>query len=80
MSVKVQSSDTRLNYDECSYEEKLKRTVGPGLYKLNEPNNDANNNGEYLPNDPSVRFQNYGHDLCSMNYYMMILVRHRFKL
>tara|TARA_B000000477_G_scaffold44094_2_gene37426 strand:- start:5205 stop:5882 length:678 start_codon:yes stop_codon:yes gene_type:complete len=67
MSVKVQSSDTRLNYDECSYEEKLKRTVGPGLYKLNEPNNDFNNNGEYLPNDPSIRFQNYGHDLCSMN-------------
>ena len=67
MSINVQSTDTRLNYDECSYEEKLKRAVGPGLYNLNVPVVDANNKGDYLPNDPSVRFQNYSRSLCSMN-------------
>tara|TARA_B110000483_G_C18155679_1_gene527307 strand:+ start:850 stop:1524 length:675 start_codon:yes stop_codon:yes gene_type:complete len=67
MSINVQPTDTRLNYDECSYEEKLKRTIAPGLYKLNEFNNDTNNDDNYLPNDPSIRFQNYSHNLCTMN-------------
>jgi hypothetical protein len=33
--------DTRLNYDSCSYKEKLRRTVGPGLYQLDSPSNDC---------------------------------------
>ena len=26
--------DTRLNYDSCSYKEKLRRTVGPGIISV----------------------------------------------
>jgi len=61
-------SDTRLNTDSCSYTEQLKRSIGPGLYSLNTPYNDCSTNcGPVLPNDPFLRFQNYGPTACTMN-------------
>ena len=58
--------DTRLNYDSCSYKEKLRRTVGPGLYQLDVPNNDCNDCYRDIPADPTLRYQQYGHNTCSM--------------
>ena len=58
--------DTRLNYDSCSYKEKLRRTVGPGLYQLESPYNDCNDCSQDIPGDPSLRYQNYGQNTCSM--------------
>ena len=58
--------DTRLNYDSCSYKEKLRRTVGPGLYQLDVPSNDCKDCHRDIPADPSLRYQNYGHNTCSM--------------
>lgn len=60
-----QPSDTRLSQDSCSYNEKLKRTIGPGLYSLNTPYNDCSP-CRVIPNDPSIRFQTYGPNTCSM--------------
>lgn len=59
-------NDTRLSYDSCSYTEKLKRTIGPGLYALNVPYNDCEFCPKSIPDDPSLRFQAYGHNTCSM--------------
>lgn len=59
-------NDTRLNYDSCSYTEKLKRTIGPGLYKLNTPFNDCSKCGPILPDDPSLRYQSYGPNTCTI--------------
>jgi hypothetical protein len=60
-----QPSDTRLTQDSCSYTEKLKRTIGPGLYTLNTPYNDCSH-CENLPSDPALRFQQYGPNTCTM--------------
>ena len=60
-----QPNDTRLSYDSCSYNEKLKRTVGPGLYALNTPYNDCSD-CRILPDDPSIRYQAYGPNTCTM--------------
>ena len=61
-----QPNDTRLSYDSCSYVEKLKRTIGPGLYSLNVPANDCTQCGTTLPDDPSMRYQSYGPATCTM--------------
>lgn len=60
-----QPSDTRLSQDSCSYTEKLKRTIGPGLYTLNAPYNDCSD-CKNLPDDPALRFQSYGPNTCMM--------------
>ena len=60
-----QPNDTRLSQDSCSYTEKLKRTIGPGLYTLNTPYNDCSP-CRSLPDDPSLRFQTYGPNTCTM--------------
>jgi|TARA_B000000477_G_C6093672_1_gene228855 hypothetical protein len=60
------ANDTRLSYDSCSYMEKLKRTVGPGLYALNVPYNDCLDCSQDIPADPSLRFQSYGPNICTM--------------
>lgn len=59
-------NDTRLNYDSCSYTEKLKRAIGPGLYALNTPYNDCTTCGPMLPDDPSLRYQAFGPNTCTM--------------
>jgi len=61
-----QANDTRLNSDDCSYKEKLRRSIGPGLYSVNTPYNDCLNCPKDIPADPSLRFQNYGPNLCTM--------------
>lgn len=58
-------SDTRLSQDSCSYTEKLKRTIGPGLYSLNTPYNDCSD-CDNLPSDPALQFQKYGPKTCTM--------------
>lgn len=58
--------DTRLNTDECSYSEQLKRSIDPGLYYLNTPYDDCGKCDPVLPDDPFLRFQNYGPNSCMM--------------
>jgi len=60
-----QPSDTRLSQDSCSYTEKLKRSIGPGLYTLNVPYNDCSQ-CKSLPDDPALRYQAYGPNTCVM--------------
>lgn len=58
-------NETRLSHDSCSYTEKLKRTIGPGLYALDTPYNDCTNCPKTLPDDPALRFQSYGPNTCT---------------
>jgi len=59
-------NDTRIKYDDGSYQEELKRTIFPGTYYLNSPYNDCNQCDQFIPNDPHIRFQAYGNNSCSM--------------
>jgi hypothetical protein len=54
-----------LGYDSCSYEEKLRRTVGPGMYMLSTPNNDVQLCGKDVPADPYMRYQHWGAGTCA---------------
>jgi len=66
MNYNVYPNDTRLNYDDCSYDEKLKRSIGPGLYTINVPSNDCKDCAQDIPADPALRYQSYGSSLCDM--------------
>jgi len=59
-------NDTRMKYDNSSYQEQLLRSIYPGSYQLNTPFNDCDDCSQNIPNDPFIRYQNYGHNLCSM--------------
>ena len=59
-------NDTRLNYDNSSYQEKIERSIKPGLYNLSQPYNDCSDCGTVIPNDPYLRYQNYGPSTCTM--------------
>jgi hypothetical protein len=59
-------NDTRMKYDLGSYQEELTRSIYPGVYQLNSPYNDCNNCGTTIPDDPYIRFQNYGQNTCTM--------------
>jgi hypothetical protein len=59
-------NDTRMKYDNSSYQEELKRTIYPGIYQLNSPYNDCSDCNQFVPNDPFIRYQNYSHNTCSM--------------
>ena len=50
--------------DSCSYQEKLRRSVGPGMYMLNTPASDELSCSQDIPADPSLRFQTYGPNTC----------------
>jgi hypothetical protein len=51
--------------DLCSYSEKLKRSVGPGVYYLGTPAADCGETcNRDIPADPSLRFQSYGRMAC----------------
>lgn len=54
-----------LGYDSCSYEEKLRRSVGPGMYMLSAPNNDVQSCGQDIPADPYLRYQHWGAGTCA---------------
>lgn len=60
-------NETRLSHDSCSYTEKLRRTIGPGLYALETPYNDCTNCPKTLPDDPTLRFQSYGPNTCTIS-------------
>ena len=53
-----------LTNDSCSYQEKLRRSVGPGMYMLNTPASDILSCSQDIPADPSIRFQTYGPNTC----------------
>ena len=53
-----------LGYDSCSYQEKLRRTVGPGMYMLSTPNNDVRPCSQDIPADPYLRYQHWGASTC----------------
>jgi hypothetical protein len=62
----LNANDTRLKYDNNSYQEQLERSVFPGAYQINTPYNDCNDCAQIVPNDPFIRYQNYGQTSCSM--------------
>ena len=53
-----------LTNDSCSYQEKLRRSVGPGMYMLNTPASDIYECSQDIPADPSLRFQSFGPNTC----------------
>jgi len=58
-------SSTYQSADLCSYGEKLKRSVGPGVYYLGTPSSDSGPAcNRDIPADPSLRFQAYGPNAC----------------
>jgi hypothetical protein len=59
-------NDTRMIYDNSSYQEELKRSVYSGNYQLGTPYNDCLECDKYMPNDPFIRYQAYGNNSCSM--------------
>jgi len=54
-----------LSYDPCSYEQKLKTSVAPGMYMLGTPANDCTDCGRDIPADPSMRWQHWGPGMCA---------------
>lgn len=58
-------SATSLGYDACGYAEGLRMSVGPGVYQLNRPANDCGSCGKDVPNDPHLRWQNWGPGFCA---------------
>lgn len=57
-------ASTTLRQDSCSYEEKLKTSVGPGMYMLGSPANDYESCSRDVPSDPYVRWQAWGPGFC----------------
>jgi hypothetical protein len=51
--------------DSCSPDEKLRVSVGPGMYKLTTPANDNSSCGKDIPADPSRRWQAWGPGFCA---------------
>jgi len=59
-------NDTRMIYDNSSYQEELKRSIYSGNYQSSTPYNDCMDCDKFVPNDPHIRFQAYGQNACSM--------------
>ncbi len=58
-------TDVYANVGSCSYDEKLRVSVGPGMYKLTTPANDGSACGRDIPADPSLRWQSWGPGFCA---------------
>jgi len=56
--------NTYASVGSCSYDEKLRVSVGPGMYKLTTPANDGGACGKDVPADPSLRWQAWGPGFC----------------
>lgn len=55
-----------LGTDSCSYQEKLRRSVGPGMYMLGTPGADCTYGcSKDVPADPSIRYQAWGPGTCA---------------
>jgi hypothetical protein len=62
----VKMSLTSLGYDECSYKEKLRVSVGPGMYMLGTPgNDDVYPCSQDISVDPYMRYQHWGAGTCA---------------
>lgn len=57
-------AQTSLRQDSCSYKEKLRQTIGPGMYQLSKPANDCGVCGQDVPADPYMRWQSWGPGFC----------------
>lgn len=59
-------ASTSLKTDACTYDEKLRRSVGPGMYMLTTPANDCGPEcNRDIPADPFVRYQGWGPGSCA---------------
>ena len=55
-----------LGTDSCSYQEKLRRSIGPGMYMLGTPGDDCTYGcSKDVPADPFVRYQAWGPGSCA---------------
>lgn len=52
-------------FDSCSYQEKLRRSVGPGMWALSTPANDCGDCAKDVPTDPYLRYQQWGPGFCA---------------
>lgn len=57
-------ASTGPKHDPCSYDEKLRRSVGPGMYMLTTPANDEATCSRDVPADPFLRYQAWGPNAC----------------
>lgn len=59
-------ASSTLRNDSCSYQEQLRRSVGPGMYQLTTPANDGAQDGCHrdIPADPFIRYQAWGPNAC----------------
>ena len=59
-------ASTSLGTDSCSYQEKLRRSVGPGMYMLGTPGDDCTYGcSKDVPADPFIRYQAWGPGTCA---------------
>lgn len=59
-------ASTYQSYDPTSYDEKLRRSIGPGMYQIARPSNDCGDACERdIPADPSIRYQQWGSGTCA---------------
>jgi hypothetical protein len=58
-------TSTSLGTDVCTYQEKLRRSVGPGMYQLGTPGADCTVGcSKDIPSDPYLRYQAWGPGAC----------------
>lgn len=58
-------SFTNLSYDKGAYTSVLNQSVGPGVYRLGEPNTNCGENSQCYPYPPTVRLQRQGDSISS---------------
>jgi len=61
-------ANSALRNESCSYQEQLRRSIGPGMYMLGTPANDCGASGgcaKDVPADPYVRYQHWGPGTCA---------------
>lgn len=59
-------SSSSIQNDSCSYQEKLRRATGPGMYMLSTPANDCGDEcNRDTPIDPYIRYQQWGPGSCA---------------
>jgi hypothetical protein len=55
---------TNIRQDYCSYDQQIKKSMGPGLYHINTPCNDPTACSQDITPDPYYRYQKYGYATC----------------
>jgi len=58
-------ASTSLRSDGCTYQEKLRASIGPGVYSLNRPANDCGACAQDISSDPYMRWQAWGPGFCA---------------